>query len=102
MREAYLLDAVRTPFGKRDGALKEIHPVDLLGGLLQGLLRRTRIEPGKVDDVIMGCVDQVGEQGPTSPAMLGCRPVSPSQFPPRRWIGNAVRHCKRFNLRRKA
>ncbi|BCU80453.1 acetyl-CoA acyltransferase [Polycladomyces abyssicola] len=63
MREAYLLDAVRTPFGKRDGALKEIHPVDLLGGLLQGLLRRTRIEPGKVDDVIMGCVDQVGEQG---------------------------------------
>jgi acetyl-CoA acyltransferase len=63
LREAYLLDAVRTPFGKRDGALKEIHPVDLLGGLLQGLLRRTRIEPGKVDDVIMGCVDQVGEQG---------------------------------------
>jgi acetyl-CoA acyltransferase len=63
LREAYLLDAVRTPFGKRDGALKEIHPVDLVGGLLQGLLRRTRIEPGKVDDVIMGCVDQVGEQG---------------------------------------
>ncbi|MDN4593654.1 thiolase family protein [Polycladomyces subterraneus] len=63
MREAYLLDAVRTPFGKRDGGLKEIHPVDLLGGLLQGLLRRTQIDPGKVDDVIMGCVDQVGEQG---------------------------------------
>lgn len=63
MREAYLLDAVRTPFGKRDGSLKEIHPVDLLGGLLQGLFHRTRIDPGKVDDVIMGCVDQVGEQG---------------------------------------
>ncbi|MBN2909940.1 thiolase family protein [Polycladomyces sp. WAk] len=63
MREAYLLDAVRTPFGKRDGVLKEIHPVDLLGGLLQGLLRRTRMDPSKVDDVIMGCVDQVGEQG---------------------------------------
>jgi acetyl-CoA acyltransferase len=63
LREAYLLDAVRTPFGKRDGSLKEIHPVDLLGGLLQGLFHRTRIDPGKVDDVIMGCVDQVGEQG---------------------------------------
>jgi acetyl-CoA acetyltransferase family protein len=63
LREAYLLDAVRTPFGKRDGGLKEIHPVDLLGRLLQGLLHRTRIDPDKVDDVIMGCVDQVGEQG---------------------------------------
>jgi acetyl-CoA acetyltransferase family protein len=63
LREAYLLDAVRTPFGKRDGSLKEIHPVDLLGSLLQGLLHRARIDPDKVDDVIMGCVDQVGEQG---------------------------------------
>lgn len=62
MREAVILEAVRTPVGKRGKALAGVHPVDLLGGLLAGLLERTNVEPARVDDVIVGCVGQTGEQ----------------------------------------
>lgn len=62
MREAVILDAARTPFGKRGKALAEVHPVDLLGGLLARLLEREHVDPALVDDVIIGCVDMVGEQ----------------------------------------
>lgn len=63
LKEAYLLEAVRTPFGKRGGSLNEIHPVDLLGGLLSEFFHRTPVDPEKIDDAIMGCVSQAGEQG---------------------------------------
>ncbi|MFQ5612453.1 MAG: thiolase family protein [Anaerolineae bacterium] len=62
MREAVVLEAVRTPIGKKGKALKDVHAVDLLGGLLSGLLERTGVEPERIDDVIAGCVDQIGEQ----------------------------------------
>jgi acetyl-CoA acyltransferase len=62
MREAVIVEAVRTPFGKRNGSLKDLHPV-LLGTLvLKELVERTGLDPGQVDDVIWGCVDQAGEQ----------------------------------------
>jgi acetyl-CoA acyltransferase len=61
-REAVIVDAVRTPLGKRDGKLKEWHPVDLLGAVLNGTIERTGIDPGVVDDVVCGCVSQIGEQ----------------------------------------
>jgi len=62
MREAVIVEAVRTPFGKRNGALRDIHPV-LLGTLvLKELVERTGIDPAQVDDVVWGCVGQVGEQ----------------------------------------
>lgn len=61
-REAVIVDAVRTPLGKRGGKLKDWHPVDLLAETLKESVARTGIEPGLVDDVICGCVSQVGEQ----------------------------------------
>jgi acetyl-CoA acyltransferase len=60
--EAVIVDAVRTPLGKRDGMLKSWHPVDLLGHTLNGLVQRNKLKPELVDDVIAGCVMQVGEQ----------------------------------------
>jgi acetyl-CoA acyltransferase len=62
MREAVIVEAVRTPVGKRNGALAGVHPADLLGHVLRGLVERTGIDPVQVDDVIAGCVSQVGEQ----------------------------------------
>ena len=60
--EAVIVDAVRTPMGKRDGMLKGWHPVDLLGHTLTGLVQRNKLKPELIDDVIAGCVMQVGEQ----------------------------------------
>lgn len=62
MREAVIIEAVRTPLGKRGGKLKDIHPTDLLGATLGELIGRSNIDPALVDDVITGCVSQVGEQ----------------------------------------
>jgi len=62
MREAVVVEAVRVATGKCDGRLKGVHPVDLLGHVLTGLVERTGIDPAVVDDVVAGCVDQVGEQ----------------------------------------
>ena len=61
-REAVIIDAVRTPLGRRDGMLKAWHPVDLLAFALKGLVARNKLDPAQVDDVIAGCVGQVGEQ----------------------------------------
>ncbi|MEZ5656634.1 MAG: thiolase family protein [Sphingobium sp.] len=59
-----IVDAIRTPTGrgKPGGALSTIHPVDLLAGILEALVSRNGIDPGRVDDVIIGCVTQIGEQ----------------------------------------
>jgi acetyl-CoA acyltransferase len=61
--EAVIVGALRTPIGKRGGALAQVRPDDLAAFLLQGLCRGVGIEPGWVDDVIMGCATPVGEQG---------------------------------------
>ena len=62
MPEAYIIDAVRTPVGKRGGALAGVHSADLGGHALSALMRRTGVDPGAVDDVIMGCCDTIGSQ----------------------------------------
>ena len=62
MTTAVIVDAVRTPLGKRNGRLREWHPVDLASVALDALRDRTDLDPAVVDDVIMGCVMQVGEQ----------------------------------------
>ena len=59
---AVIVDAVRTPMGKRNGKLRNWHPVDLAAETLKALQARTGIDPALVDDVVMGCVMQVGEQ----------------------------------------
>jgi acetyl-CoA acetyltransferase family protein len=62
MQNAVIVDAVRTPLGKRNGSLKDWHPVDLAAHTLQALAARTDLDPGVIDDVVMGCVSQVGDQ----------------------------------------
>ena len=62
MSEAFIVDAVRTPIGKRGGSLAEIHSADLGGHALKGLLNRTSLDPSLVEDVIFGCVDTIGSQ----------------------------------------
>jgi acetyl-CoA acetyltransferase family protein len=62
MREAVIVEAVRTPLGRRNGKLKDLHPVVLGSMVLQELVRRAEIDPALVEDVVFGCVSQVGEQ----------------------------------------
>ena len=62
MAEAYLIDAVRTPVGRRGGGLAHVHPADLGAHALKGLVDRTGVDPGAVEDVIFGCCDTIGPQ----------------------------------------
>jgi acetyl-CoA acyltransferase len=62
MRDAVIVGAVRSPVGRRNGGLSGVHPVDLSGLVLRGLAERTGFDPADVDDVVWGCVSQVGEQ----------------------------------------
>ncbi|MGH9288710.1 MAG: acetyl-CoA C-acetyltransferase [Acidimicrobiales bacterium] len=62
MTEAYIVDAVRTPVGKRGGGLAHVHPADLGAHSLRTLVERTSIDPAAVDDVVFGCVDTIGGQ----------------------------------------
>jgi acetyl-CoA acetyltransferase family protein len=63
MGEAYIIDACRTPRGRRKGSLSEVHPMDLFGVPLNAIMKRTGIDPREVDDVVVGCVTETGEQG---------------------------------------
>ncbi|HEY9416283.1 MAG TPA: acetyl-CoA C-acyltransferase [Pseudonocardia sp.] len=62
MRDAVIVEAVRTPVGKRNGGLSGVHPLDLSAHVLRSIAERSGIDPAQVDDVIWGCVSQVGEQ----------------------------------------
>ncbi|MEU0486742.1 hypothetical protein ABZ260_47215, partial [Streptosporangium sp. NPDC006013] len=67
LADVVIVDAVRTASGRgrSGGALADVHPVDLLAQTLTGLLARHDLDPGTVDDVLIGCVSQVGEQSAT-------------------------------------
>jgi acetyl-CoA C-acetyltransferase len=62
MAEAYLIDAVRTPVGKRGGGLAGVHSADLGAHVIKALMDRTKVDPGAVEDVIFGCCDTIGSQ----------------------------------------
>ena len=62
MAHAYIVEALRTAGGKRGGALRGWHPADMGGEVLSALASRSGIDPAAIDDVIVGCVSQVGEQ----------------------------------------
>lgn len=62
MPEAYVIDAVRTPVGKKNGSLAQVHPIDLGVHAFRGIFDRVDVDPGAVDDVIVGCVDAIGGQ----------------------------------------
>jgi len=63
MPEAYVVDAVRSPIGRRNGSLSEIRADELAAQVLNGLVARIDVDPGEIEDVQMGCVTQIGEQG---------------------------------------
>lgn len=60
--QAYIVDAIRTPVGKRGGSLAHVHPADLGAHVISSILTRTGIDPEAVDDVVFGCVDTIGPQ----------------------------------------
>jgi acetyl-CoA C-acetyltransferase len=62
MPEAYIIDAVRTPIGRKKGSLAELHPADLGAAPIKALIARTGIDAGAVDDVVWGCCDTIGPQ----------------------------------------
>lgn len=62
MRDAVIVGAVRTPVGKRNGALAGVHPANLSAHVLKALVERAEVEPAEIDDVVWGCVSQVGDQ----------------------------------------
>jgi len=75
MTEAFVYDAIRTPRGKgkKDGSLYEVKPVDLLAGLLSELQRRNDLDTAQVDDVVMGIVSPIGEQGAVLPKVAALK-----------------------------
>jgi acetyl-CoA acyltransferase len=62
MRDAVIVEAVRSAHGKPNGTLSPVHPVDLMADVLSALVTRTRLDPEMVDDVVIGCVTQLGDQ----------------------------------------
>jgi acetyl-CoA C-acetyltransferase len=62
MAEAFIVEAVRAPVGKRNGALSKVHPADLGAHVLKALMARSKIDPRAVDDVVFGCLDAIGPQ----------------------------------------
>src|SRR6478672_10207563 len=62
MAEAYIIDAVRSPVGRRNGGLAQIHPADLGAHSIRALMERVDVDPAAVDDVVFGCVDTIGPQ----------------------------------------
>ncbi|HVH18929.1 MAG TPA: acetyl-CoA C-acetyltransferase, partial [Myxococcota bacterium] len=62
MAQAFIVNAVRTAGGRRNGKLSKVHPIDLGALVLDELVARTAIDPALIEDVIFGCVDQVGAQ----------------------------------------
>ncbi|RZM09892.1 MAG: acetyl-CoA C-acyltransferase, partial [Sphingomonas sp.] len=77
MAEAYIVDAIRTAGGRRNGALSGVHPADLAAVVLDALVARTGIDPAQIEDVIMGCVGQGGEQS----TQVGRNAVLASRLP---------------------
>ncbi len=79
--QAYIVGAVRTPVGRRKGGLSQVHPVDLGAQVLAEVVSRTGIDPAAVEDVIMGCVSQIGPSRSISPVTPGSRPGCRSLSP---------------------
>jgi 3-oxoadipyl-CoA thiolase len=81
MREAWIIDGVRTPIGRHGGALAPVRPDDLAALTIQALLERTGVDPGTVDDVILGCINQAGEDNRNVARMALLRAGLPVEVP---------------------
>jgi acetyl-CoA acyltransferase len=81
MREAVIVEAVRTPIGKRDGWLRDFHPVELGAVVVREVLKRSGVEAERVEHLIMGCVSQIGEQGANVARNIGLQAGLPVDVP---------------------
>jgi len=83
MSDVFIVEAVRTPVGrgKENGALRAIHPVELLGQVLSEVCARAGVEKGQIDDVIAGCVSPIGEQGANVPRLALLKAGFPFEVP---------------------
>jgi acetyl-CoA C-acetyltransferase/acetyl-CoA acyltransferase len=81
MEPVYIIEAVRTPIGRRGGALSGLHPALLLAHVLQAALARAGVPPGAVDDVVVGCVTQVAEQGANIARLAALQAGFPVEVP---------------------
>jgi acetyl-CoA acyltransferase len=83
MRDVFIIDAVRTPIGrgKQDGALHDIHPVDLLARTLNALVERAGVDKSQVEDIVTGCVTAHGEQGTNIGRLAGLKARFPMEVP---------------------
>lgn len=98
MPEAYVIEAVRTAVGKRNGSLAGVHPVDLGAAAWRGLFDRTDVDPGAVDDVIAGCVDAIGPQAGNIARLSWLAAGYPKRCRVSPWTASAVRASRRFPL----
>ncbi|HNH03071.1 MAG TPA: beta-ketoacyl synthase N-terminal-like domain-containing protein, partial [Leptospiraceae bacterium] len=81
MRKAVIVDGVRTPFGRYKGALKSIRPDDLASIVIQNLVERTKLDRNSIDDVVLGCVNQAGEDNRNVARMSLLLAGLPEQIP---------------------
>ncbi len=101
MRDAVIVDAVRTPIGRRGRALSEIHPAELSAHVLRALAERTGLDAATVDDVIWGgCVSQVGEQAGSIARTAALAAGWPDSVPGVTLTGPADRASRQFPLLR--
>ena len=83
MPDAYILDAVRTPIGRAGGALAEVRPDDLAAAAIRGLLDRSSLPADRIDDVILGCANQAGEDNRNVARMAALLAGLPVEVPGR-------------------
>ncbi|MDR7416567.1 MAG: thiolase family protein [Armatimonadota bacterium] len=81
MRDVVIVDAVRTPIGRYGGALRDVRPDDLAAVVISALIRRAGLDPGRVDDVILGCANQAGEDGRNVARMALLQAGLPAEVP---------------------
>lgn len=96
--QAYVIDAVRTAVGKRNGSLAGVHPIDLGAAAFHGLFGRLDIDPGDVDDVIVGCVDAIGGQAGNIGRQAWLAAGYRRRFPESPLTGNAAPANRQFPL----
>lgn len=100
-KAAYIVDVLRTPGGRRRGALAGMHPADLGAVSVDALLARTGIDPAAVDDLIFGCVSQIGEQSSQVARSVVLASSLPQSVPRSPSIASAAPRSRRCISRRR-
>ena len=95
MRDALIIDAVRSPIGKRNGTLASVRADELAAQVLNGLVARLDVDPGAIEDIQMGCVSQIGEQALNVGRVASLIAGWPETVCGPRSTASAARRCRR-------